>query len=137
MDLLIDEYEGTKFISPRDCGNSPKIIRLNELNEAFLRRDWTFIEENLDVDIQWLIIGMKQIEGKTNVRDQLETFRNEEITEIRIKNTITHGKVGSVNGTLIMDKGRNIDFCNMYTFSSAGNKAKMKEMTSYVIETME
>ncbi|HEU5138658.1 MAG TPA: hypothetical protein VFT51_01700 [Bacillales bacterium] len=56
-------------------------------------------------------------------------------TESELHNIITHGRVGSVNGALIFKNQKRLAFCDVYQFTSAGKKAKIKEITSYVIET--
>lgn len=118
---------------PEDCGNAPKKAFLKEFNIAFAKGDSTFIAESVSDDLSWEIVGEKTIEGKIEFTEWLEGLGDHQVTEIHIKNILTHGRTGAVDGTLYMKDGRCIQYCDLYHFTSAGKKAKIKSMTSYVI----
>ena len=50
---------------------------------------------------------------------------------------ITHGKLGAANGIIRSEDGDEYVFCDIYGFSSNSQETKIKEMTSYIIETRE
>jgi hypothetical protein len=54
--------------------------------------------------------------------------------ELNISNIMTHGSTGAANGILIFENNKSYAFCDVYIFSSAAKNAKIKEITSYVIE---
>jgi hypothetical protein len=128
------EYGDLKIICAEDCGNSPKKNLLKELNIAFAKNDLGFINENITDDIYWYIIGDKIVQGKDNFAETLKQMMNSKVTEIHIRNIITHGSTGAVNGILLLEDNKSHAFCNVYKFTSAGKNSKIKEITSYVIE---
>lgn len=52
---------------------------------------------------------------------------------LHIHHIITHGNVASLNGKLTLTNGDKLEFCHVYRFSGFGKKAKIKEITSYII----
>ena len=85
--------------------------------------------------IIWNIIGNKQIRGKNEFTDAMNQMKNHNIEELRIHNIITHGNAGAVNGTIKQSRNRMIAFCDIFHFDGFGKNAKIKAITSYVIET--
>ncbi|MFJ9465483.1 hypothetical protein [Viridibacillus arvi] len=85
-------------------------------------------------DVIWDIVGNKQIQGKNHVAELLIQMEKDRATELHIKNNITHGSTGSINGTIVLDNKKSYTFCNIYNFTSAGRTSKIKEITSFVIE---
>jgi hypothetical protein len=134
MDNTNSEY-GDIIISADDCGNSPKKILLKEFIIAFAKNDIDFITEIITDNVYWNIIGDKIIQGKDNFVVTLKQMKNCTITQIHIKNIITHGSTGAVNGTLLFEDKKSYAFCDVYNFTSADKDSKIKEITSYVIET--
>ncbi|WP_332699450.1 nuclear transport factor 2 family protein [Halalkalibacter lacteus] len=134
MDNTYSEYGDIKIICVEDCGNSPKKKLLKELNIAFAENDIGFIMENITEDVYWNLIGEKLIQGKDNFVETLKQMKNRKVTEIHIRNIITHGSTGAVNGTYILEDKNSYAFCDIYNFTSAGKNSKIKEITSYIIE---
>ncbi|MFT8320133.1 MAG: nuclear transport factor 2 family protein [Bacillus sp. (in: firmicutes)] len=128
------EYEDVKITCVEDCGNSPKMSLLKAFHIAFARNDSDFILDNITDSISWDIIGQKRILGKENFLTELQQIAQINMTELHISNIITHGKTGSANGMFRLKNNKSYAFCDIYTFSSASKKAKIKEITSYVIE---
>lgn len=116
-----------------DCGNSPKKQLLKELTIAFANNDIDFCMECMSDNIVWDMIGNKKIQGISEFEEALRVMDNGDIQELQIHNIITHGNVGSVNGTLILNNQQQIHFCDVYNFSGFGKKAKIKLITSYVV----
>jgi hypothetical protein len=57
------------------------------------------------------------------------------VAEVRIDNIITHGDTGVVNGWAKMKEGNAYAFCDVYKFNGHSKGAKIREITSYIIET--
>jgi hypothetical protein len=123
----------TKIIVSEDCGNSPKNIFLEKLTAAFAKRDIKYILGNVTDDIRWNIVGDTLIESKDNLAEALERMKNEQVAELTIRHITTHGKVGAVDGTLVLEDGKTRAFCDVYEFNGAKATA-VKEITSYVID---
>ncbi|GIN57323.1 hypothetical protein J8TS2_16420 [Lederbergia ruris] len=130
-----DTYNDLKIICPEDCGNAPKKYFLKEVNIAFAKNDLSFIKDNITDDFNWNIIGRKLIQGKESFVETLKQMQNNKVIELHISNIITHGYDGSVNGTFILENKKSYAFCNVYKFISPRNNSKIKECTSYIIES--
>ncbi|MBU5443107.1 nuclear transport factor 2 family protein [Paenibacillus sp. MSJ-34] len=128
------DYDNLTLICPVDCGNAPKKAQLKELNIAFAKHDIAFIIENMTEDVIWNIVGGKRIQGKERLVEALKQMKNSKITELEISNIITHGYTGSANGIMRLGNNKSYAFCNVYLFNSSAKNAKIKEITSYVIE---
>lgn len=122
-----------KIMSPEDCGNAPKKGLLKELSIAFAKNDIEIITEMSSEHIYWNIIGEKLVQGKAQFIETLND-RSHTVTELHIQNIITHGREGAINGTLILTDKKHVAFCDIYKFTNAGKNAKIKEITSYLIE---
>lgn len=131
----LDTYNDLKIICPEDCGNAPKKYFLKEVNVAIAKNDLSFIMDNITDDFNWNIIGRKLIQGKESFVETLKQMQNNKVIELHISNIITHGYDGSVNGTFILENKKSYAFCNVYKFISPRNNSKIKECTSYIIES--
>lgn len=111
---------------------------LQELNEAFANSDTDYIAEYVTDDIRWMIVGDRTVQGKEAFVEALKEMEGDEPMELTIHHIITHGRTASVDGVMKMPDGsgdgKAYAFCDVYTFSGFKNP-KVKEMTSYVIET--
>mgnify|MGYP001186285582 CR=1 FL=1 len=116
-----------------DCGNAPKKELLKEFTIAIFQNNKKFCLEWITDDIVWDIIGYQCFKGKNEWLAAFRQTNQLDVQELHIHNIITHGNVASLNGTLILDEGQKIAFCDVYRFSSFGKKAKIKTVTSYVI----
>lgn len=123
-----------KIIVEEDCGNAPKKLLLRDLNIAYANRDMQPVLENLTDNIRWEMVGNKLIEGKEQVAEELEQRKRTQTRELILQNIITHGNVGAVDGIAKLDDGSSYAFCEVYRFSSHAKNAKIKEITSYIIE---
>jgi hypothetical protein len=122
-----------KIACAEDCGNSPKKKLLKEWSIAAASHDIDFCAEWAADDVVWEIVGDRRIEGKDLFVQALRQWQGRIVEQLRIENIITHGNVGSVNGTIVLDDQRSFAFCNVNKFSS-GKQSKIKAITSYVIE---
>ena len=64
----------------------------------------------------------------------MEELWDRNLEAVTIDNIITHGNVASVNGTLTEVQGAIYGFCDVYAFTSFAKTAKIKTITSYLIE---
>lgn len=119
---------------PDDCGNAPKKAMLKEFNIAMAKKDLDAITDMISDQVSWNLIGDKIIQGKEAFTETLKQRELNKISVLSINTIITHGNAGSVNGTYIIENGKSYSFCDVYKFTSSSKQAKIKEISSYVIE---
>src|SRR5690625_4765727 len=127
--------ENIKIECAENCGNSPKKELLRDLSIAFAKNEIGFCMDWMTDDVAWEIIGDKLIRGKGDFEKALRQMKDREVQQLRIQNIITHGNVGSVNGTLILNDKQSVSFCDVYTFRGFSKNLKIKAITSYIIKT--
>jgi hypothetical protein len=125
----------TTITVDEDCGNSPKKTLLRDFNIAFAEKNVEFIRENVSEDIEWTVVGDRQIQGEGRLRDVVRRMASSDVTALTIEHVITHGATGAVNGALTLDGGTEYAFCDVYEFNSHAKDAPIQSFTSYVIET--
>ncbi len=133
--VKVDYYDGIRISYPKDCGNAPKKIVLLDFYIAFATGNDRYIEDNTSDNITWKIIGNKLIVDKDKILERLRNYRGRSIKEILISNLITHGNVAAVNGSIIFSDESTFEYCDIYRFNGFGKNAKVKEVTSYTIQT--
>lgn len=108
---------------------------LKQFNEAFAAGDIDYVAANITDDIEWTIIGDKQISGKATFMEEFKKMAQGPAGKAEIQQVITHGKEAAVRGAIIMEaeKTRKWAFCDTYEFSGFKNP-KIKKMVSFVIE---
>lgn len=110
---------------------------LEKFNEAYANKDKAYIFQNITDDIIWDMVGDRIIHGKEEFIKHWEVMETASTYALEIKNIITHGTMGVVDGNMKMTdpsgKARTFAFCDVYKFSGFKNP-KIKEMASYVIE---
>ncbi|SMF86890.1 hypothetical protein SAMN05661091_3546 [Paenibacillus uliginis N3/975] len=134
MDITKPEYGDLTITCVEDCGNAPKKLFLKEFIIALATNNIGFIIENIADHVIWNVVGDQVIQGKAHLTETLRHMNNRKIKELHMKKLITHGRDGAVSGTFITDMNKRYAFCQVYTFSSAAKNAKIKEVTSYIIE---
>lgn len=82
----------------------------------------------------WNVVGGARHVGTEAIREQLEKGRDDEPVELLIHNIITHGNTAAANATVTMRDGSRIEHCDVYKFAGFGPKAKIKEITTYLIQ---
>jgi hypothetical protein len=126
-----------KIVISADCGNSPKNLLLRDFNIAMAKGDFSFIKKSLVDDVTWHLYepsGQKEIHRRDGV---LKEYTNNLVIvpkEFFIDTVISHGNIGAVNGTIRSKDGKSYVFCDVYKFGSHAKGARIKEMTSYIIE---
>ncbi len=133
-EMNVEKPQSLKVDCLKDCGNAPKKVLLKELTVALAMRDYTGMSENLADDIRWQIAGHKSFFGKEDLKEALNKNTSKAIIQLHIQNIITHGSSGAVNGFFVFEDQSTLSFCDVYSFTSAGKSAKVKEIMSYRIE---
>ena len=117
-----------------DCGNAPKKAVLRDLNVAFAENDVEFVLDNVTDDVEWTVVGDREIRGKSDFAEAIEEMREVGVTELVVEHVVTHGATGAADGTLKLDDGSAYAFCDVYEFENTRNDANIRTMTSYVVE---
>lgn len=112
----------------------PKRELLRDLNIASVKGEFEVLLGQLEEEVFWNIVGDEQLEGPSAIKEKLTQILNHAPTELHIFNVITHGNTGSVNGKLYFKEKTPLEFCHVYTFKGCSKNAKIKEITSYIIE---
>ena len=123
----------TKIISSSNCGNSPKVEFLKDLNIAFAKGDVKFRTENVSDEIVWNIIGNRKIEGKEKFVEEFEQMKSEKATELAIDQVLLQGKERAAEGIMKMQNGKKYAFSDFHIFK-VEKGVKIKSISSYVIE---
>jgi len=117
-----------------DCGNAPKKLFLRDYYVALANHDLNIVLESVADEVHWDRVGKQNIKGKAEFERVLEELWDRNLEAVTIDNIITHGNVASVNGTLTEVQGPTYGFCDVYAFTSFAKTAKIKTITSYLIE---
>lgn len=116
-----------------NCGNAPRKELLRDFTIALAKNNSNFFSEWLKDDINWEIIGEKNIQGKEAFESRIVEMNKREVEHLRIEHIITHGNKASVNGSYTYKDGKRNAFCDVYEFAGFGRKAMIKKITSYFI----
>lgn len=121
-----------ELIIPKGCDNAPRKQILIEFTVACLKQDHEIIEKYAHEAIVWYPVREnKKTEGQPSFLTALQDEYEHTITGLEVYQVITHGKFASINGVITLVTGNQIDFCDVYTFSSAAKSGKVKEIRSY------
>lgn len=123
-----------KITVDEDCRNAPKKELIKQFLVAQASGDRDFILANVADDIRWVNVGNGLIEGKDNLSQALDAILEPEVSELRIATILSHGKQCAAEGVVTLAGGHLLAFCSMYTFSSHGKSAKIREINTYIIE---
>lgn len=115
------------------CKNSPKKELLKDLVIAFGRKNMDFVFQHLADDVKWVLVGNQIVEGHEAFEKMLGEIIIDSPEALQIDYIITHGNVGSVNGGLKFRDEAQLHFCQIFKFTGFGKKAKIGEITSYII----
>ncbi|MHA6251484.1 hypothetical protein [Oceanobacillus sp. CAU 1775] len=123
-----------QFIVQEDCGNAPRKFILRDLFLAIVERDNENILEIVAEDLIYEEVGKGQYEGVPALLERVDEMVSNDIDTLELIQIITHGKTAAVNGRLVTVDQKEIHFATIVMFASAGKQAKVKKMTSYIIE---
>jgi hypothetical protein len=122
-----------RLFVPEDCGNAPKKVVLRDFHIALAKLDRAAILDAIADDIIWRITGDETVNGKDSFMFKLAQLHRDQITELRLTRIITHGSEAAVHGRW-SGTGHAYDFCHIFRFSGAAKSAKIKEITSFMIQ---
>lgn len=121
-----------KIIIPKGCDNAPRKQIVIDFTVAVLTAQTENIKEYAHETVTWKEIkDNSEIEGLKSLLSSLENEGDRMIDTLEIYQVITHGKFASINGLISLSDGSKIDFCDVYTFSSAAKSGKVTEVKSY------
>lgn len=133
LNKMSDEVN-VKVICDVNCNNAPKKALLKDLMIALVNDDVATFLDWLHDDITWEIVGDRIFESKNVIEEEFQKINDLNIEILNIHHIITHGNVASLNGFIQLADKKTIHFCNVYQFGGFGKKAKIKEITSYIIQ---
>jgi phosphoheptose isomerase len=116
-----------------DCGNAPKKAALRDFTIAFAEHDKATVLTAVADDIEWEIVGDRQVAGIDAFGDALDGAWSASVRSLSIDTILTHGNQGSVSGSMALTGGDTLRFCDVHRFSSHGKNAKIARITSYWI----
>lgn len=125
-----------KLIIPKGCDNAPRKQIMIDFTVAILNQNREIIKEYADESIVWYQIKDNQKLAGPSFMNEILKDESKNTTEcLEIYQVITHGKFASINGVISLANGMKIDFCDVYTFSSAAKSGKVKEIKSYRVSS--
>jgi hypothetical protein len=114
-----------------DCGNAPKKRVLRDFSIAFARHDKSAVLAAVVDDVEWRIIGDRDVTGIEAFGDALDDAWSATVHRLSVETILTHGAQGSVSGSLLLAGSKTLHFCDVYTFTSHSKSAKIARITSY------
>ncbi|NUY82746.1 hypothetical protein HUK80_17720 [Flavobacterium sp. MAH-1] len=120
-----------KISYPDDCDNAPKRRAVKNFIISLYQNKFKEFDSLLDDKFELEKVGEDKIIGKLTLDKYSSTFS--EITELSIKEILSHGKFGACQG-YIRDKTQRIDFAYFFEFKSAGKNVILK-VSEYKIKT--
>ena len=130
MENKLNEME---IIIPKGCDNAPRKQIVIDFTVAVLKGQSDIIEEYAHEDIIWNHLKEQKETAGLNALLSDPNHEKEKIDSLEIFQVITHGKFASINAVITLHDGSKIDFCDVYTFSSAAKSGKVEEVKSYTL----
>lgn len=104
----------TQVNRSKDCGNSPKNKMVEDIAIALVTQDADFLFSILDSEAVWNYMGGSATSPDA-ILDQVGAANRP--TSLTVDHVMSHGKVGSVNGSA--RRGKNEQrFCHVIEFTS-------------------
>lgn len=135
MKYITSELDDLTVIYPTDCGNAPKKVVLKDFHIAAHQNDEAFVLNNLTEDSTWEVVGRIKAIGGEEIVGLLQQLYPSSTKILRITHIITHGKTTAIHGDVTLNNGDSYAFCHVHIFNNASKTAKIKETTSYIIQT--
>lgn len=108
---------------------------LRAFNEAFISGDRDVVLASVTDDVQWHLIGMEKIEGKTAFENAWNRMPPQDEAKLRIDTIITHGVTAAVEGKIQVGE-KTYAFCDTYRFNQFKDGI-IKQIHSFIIEQRE
>lgn len=110
---------------------------LREVNNAYENVDEQFFMERITDDINWEIVGEKDISGKAEFKEVLDRMKEMPPVEIEVQNVFFDNLHGIVRGVVVsrnrLGQKKHFGFCDIFKFAE-GEKLRISGITSYVID---
>jgi limonene-1,2-epoxide hydrolase len=119
-----------KVQAPADASSAPRKQFLVDFNKAFAESNVDYIISHVSEDVVWEMVGDKKVQGKEEMRAELESMAEWVPDALTIHSVITHGREGAANGELSFPEDEKVAFCDVYKFADdVGNT--IQYMRSY------
>lgn len=122
---------------PDNCGNSPRSLLSIEIAINLAANDYDKLETLLAEDFSMIVAGGDIVVDKTKLKTYLDKATQSKITIDRfdVFTSISHGKYAAVSSRAYSSNGFTFDSHDLYEFTSAGGSAKLRKVTSYVVDS--
>lgn len=121
---------------PDNCGNSPRSLLAIDIAVNLAANKYDKLEPLLAEDFAWRTAGSdSEIVWRelSAHMDQSRSTKNP-VAKLEILTSISHGKYAAVSGRAHRTDGSFYSFHDLYEFTGASSSAKLKVVTSYVVE---
>ncbi len=115
-----------------DLGPSSAKRFLLDWHIACAERNWDFVTQRITDDVSLELVGDKTVHGKAAVMEALNARWETPTTELVVREIITHGREGAVNGEIRRDRDRSEAFCEVYAFKNT-KADTIRSIASYVV----
>lgn len=106
---------------------------ITKFNLAFAECDTDYILSCFAEDAHWEMAGGPSWRGRDAIRKTLATMNDGDASEVILDNIIVSGNQCAASGTLKYEHGRNVTYCDVYTF--APGTETIQTLKAYAIET--
>lgn len=110
---------------------------LRDVNRAYEKGDEQWFMDHITDDIYWVIVGEKDIGGKSEFKEVLEQMKEMPALNIEVENIYVNDTHGIVEGVVIsrnrLGQKKHFGFCDIYKFAE-GKELRISAITSYVID---
>lgn len=113
------------------CGNAPKMERVIELTIALARKDVNMVKLHVRDDFIWKTIGKDDVISFNDLNQELS--KRSSVTELIVENALSHGNGAMCEGTLLIEDGSLLFFCNVVKFVNTAKDALIKEAHTYFV----
>ncbi|MCG8453099.1 MAG: nuclear transport factor 2 family protein [Spirochaetales bacterium] len=117
---------------PKNYESSPRLDFLKEFNQAFAEGNIHAVLQALSSDVEWHMVGEKLLQGKEEVRQELQSNAEFSPDKVKMYSFISHGKNGAANGKLFFPGGKEMEFCDIYEFSNETG-TMLQSIRSYIV----
>ena len=102
-----------KTVCKIDCGNSPKMEIIRDLNIAFGMGGVDFISKTVSENVFWNRVGYDPIHGMNELISSIKQLSKTKILILDIHNIFTHGKFGYAEGRMTLGDSTILGYSNI------------------------
>lgn len=110
---------------------------LRKVNRAYAEGNIDFLLDHISEDLCWVIVGEKDIAGKSEFKEVIQQMQEMPSMEIKVENIITNDHYGIVEGVVVsrnrLGQKKHFGFCDIYKIHE-GTHFMISEIKSYVID---